>query len=86
VWLPVAAGGLNQSIIPETFYHFVRTINLAPACKAVVGFDLQLIGFDLVRERPVTPRVHLVLYWRSLQPIEADVQLFSVLTDPVGGL
>jgi uncharacterized membrane protein len=78
--------GLNRPAIPDRFYDFARAQNPSPQFKTVVDFgeDLQLIGFDLVWERPLFPRAYLVLYWRLLRPVTGDLRLFSVNLDASG--
>ncbi len=58
----------------------------SPQYKVDISFgdELRLVGFDLVGERPMVPRAYLVLYWEALQPIERDLRLFYIQTDPSG--
>lgn len=78
--------GLDQPTIPDRFYDFVRTDNPVPQFKMAADFgdELRLIGFDLVWEHPIVPRAYLVLYWQALRPIERDLRLFYIQTDPSG--
>ncbi len=77
--------GLNQPIIPDPFYDFSRAGDPAPQVRVTVDFgELRLIGYDLVWERPIIPRAYLVLYWQATQPVERDLRLFFVQTDPSG--
>ena len=80
--------GADQQAIPDIFYDFARATEPAPQLKTdvVFGDEVRLIGFDLVWERPVTPRAHLVLYWQALRPVERDLRLFFILTDALGNL
>jgi uncharacterized membrane protein len=78
--------GLDQQAIPARFYDFVKVAQPAPQVEMAVDFgdEVRLIGFDLVWERPLRPHAHLVLYWQALRPIERDLRLFFVQTDPSG--
>jgi uncharacterized membrane protein len=78
--------GLDQQAIPDAFYDFARAARPAPQVQTDVAFgdEIQLLGFDLVWERPVRPSAHLVLYWRALRHIDRDLRLFFILTDPSG--
>jgi hypothetical protein len=80
--------GLDQPTIPDPFYDFVREEDPAPQYKMEVDFggELRLVGFDLVWERPLLARAYLVLYWQALRPIDRDLRLFFVQTDPGGEL
>jgi Predicted membrane protein (DUF2079) len=80
--------GLNQQAIPDQFYDLVKVAQPAPQVEMDVGFgdEVRLIGFDLVWERPLRPHAHLVLYWQALRPIERDLRLFFVRTEPSGEL
>lgn len=78
--------GLAQPVLPDRFYDFARAPQATPQVETdvVFGDELRLIGFDLVWERPVRPHAHLVLYWQVLRPIDRDLRLFFILTDPSG--
>lgn len=77
--------GLNQPLIPDPFYDFVRAGHPAPQVQVSVDFGpLRLIGYDLVWERPIIPRAYLVLYWQAMQPVERDLRLFFIQTDSAG--
>lgn len=78
--------GLDQTSVPNSFYDFVRAENPSPQFELDVDFGdaLRLIGFDLVWERPTVPRAYLVLYWQALRPIDGDLRLFYIQTDPSG--
>ncbi len=78
--------GLDEQALPDAFYDFVREPAPSPGVKTdvVFGDSLQLLGFDLVWERPVRPHARLVLYWKVLRPIDRDLRLFFILTDPSG--
>lgn len=80
--------GLNQNEIPEAFYSFARPALATPQIELDVSFgdELRLVGFDLIQERPVTPRARLVLYWQALRPIDRDLRIFLIRTDPWGEL
>lgn len=80
--------GLDQGAIPDAFYDFVRAGAPAPQVQTdlVFGDALRLIGFDLVWERPVRPFARLVLYWQALGPIDRDLRLFVIQTDPEGSV
>jgi uncharacterized membrane protein len=78
--------GLGQQTIPDRFYDFVKVAQPTPQVEMAVDFgdELRLIGFDLVWERPLRPHAHLVLYWQALRPIDRDLRLFFVQTNPSG--
>lgn len=77
--------GLHQPTLPDPFYDFARADRPTPQVKVAVDFgELRLIGYDLVWERPIIPRAYLVLYWQAVQPVERDLRLFFVQTDPSG--
>jgi hypothetical protein len=78
--------GVDKRAIPDQFYDFAREPEPAPQVQTdvVFGDSLQRIGFDLVWERPVRPHARLVLYWKALRPIDRDLRLFFILTDPSG--
>jgi uncharacterized membrane protein len=78
--------GLEQPAVPDHFYDFTRAAQPAAQVRTdlVFGEELRLIGFDLVWERPVRPHAHLVLYWQALRPVDRDLRLFFILTDPSG--
>jgi uncharacterized membrane protein len=80
--------GLAQATIPDHYYDFARATQPSPQVQTdiVFGDELRLIGFDLVWERPVRPHAHLVLYWQVLRPIDRDLRLFFIQTDPSGEL
>jgi uncharacterized membrane protein len=80
--------GLNQTEIPAPFYDFARADNPSPQYKMEVDFgdDLRLLGFDFSWERPFYPRAYLVLYWQALRPIDRDLRLFTIRTNPAGEL
>jgi hypothetical protein len=77
---------LDQTVLPERFYDFVRADNATPQFELAIDFgdELRLVGFDMVWERPTVPRAYLVLYWQALRPIEGDLRLFYIQTDPSG--
>ncbi len=78
--------GLDQPDIPDRFYDFARTDNPSPQYRMEVDFgdELRFLGFDFFWERPFFPRARMVLYWQALRPIERDLRLFTVQTDPSG--
>ena len=78
--------GLDERDLPDRFYDFVRAAAPVPQVKTdiVFGDSLRLIGFDLVWESPVRPHARLVLYWQALRPIDRDLRLFFIRTDPSG--
>jgi uncharacterized membrane protein len=80
--------GLDQQSVPDPFYDFARATEPSPQVETniVFGDELRLLGFDLAWERPVRPHAHLVLYWQAMRPIDRDLRLFFVLTDPSGEL
>jgi hypothetical protein len=80
--------GLDQTVIPEAFYGFARASQETPQIELDVSFgeDLRLVGFDLIQERPVTPRARLVLYWQAMRPIDRDLRIFLIRTRPRGKL
>jgi hypothetical protein len=80
--------GLDKSSLPDQFYAFVGATAPVPQVKTdiVFGDSLRLLGFDLVWEGGVRPHARLVLYWQALRPIDRDLRLFFVLTDPSGQL
>ncbi len=79
--------GLDQAAIPDAFYDMARAHEPEPDVSLVVDFgEIRLLGFDLVWQRPVTPRAHLVLYWQALHPVTRDLRLFFVQTDKSGEL
>jgi uncharacterized membrane protein len=77
--------GLDQPIIPDSFYDFARAEAPSPQYSVTVDFDeLRLIGFDLGWDRAVGARAHLVFYWQALRPVERDLRLFFIQTDSSG--
>jgi hypothetical protein len=78
--------GLDQPAIPDRFYDFVRAEESSPQYRLEVdlGNELRLLGFDLVWERPLYGRAYLVLQWQALRPIERDLRIFTIQTDPAG--
>jgi hypothetical protein len=79
--------GLDRPSIPNAFYDLARAGSPDPQVPLVVDFGgIRLLGFDLVWERPVTPRAHLVLYWQLLAPTARDLRLFFIQTDENGEL
>jgi uncharacterized membrane protein len=86
-YLLLKRGG-SLKTIPDSFYDYCRAGEPAPQVETdvVFGDKVRLLGFDLVWERPVRPHAHLTLYWQALQPIERDLRLYFVQTDPSGVL
>ncbi len=80
--------GLDETDIPERFYDFARAENPSPQYRVDVDFgdELRLLGFDFYWERPFYPRAYVVLYWQALRPIDRDLRLFAIQTDPSGEL
>jgi uncharacterized membrane protein len=80
--------GLEQATIPDRFYDFVRADDPSPQYEVSVDLsdDLRLTGFDVVWERPSVPRAYLTLYWQAKRPIDRDLRLFYLQTDPSGEL
>jgi uncharacterized membrane protein len=80
--------GSEQRALPDRFYDFFRAAERVPQVRTdlVFGDELRLVGFDLVWERPVRPHAHLALYWQALRPVDRDLRLFFILTDPSGEL
>jgi uncharacterized membrane protein len=78
--------GLEQPVIPDPFYDFARAQDALPQVELQVDFgqDLRLVGYDLVWERPVTSRAYLTMYWQVLRPVDGDLRLFFIQTDPAG--
>jgi hypothetical protein len=80
--------GLEQPEIPDRFYDFARVENPSPQYRMEVDFgdDLRLLGFDFFWDRPFYPRAHMVLYWQALRPVDRDLRLFTIRTEPSGEL
>jgi len=87
-FLLLKRGLVEQRVLPDGFYDFARAAEPVPQVQTdlVFGDELRLVGFDLVWERPVRPSAHLALYWQALQPVDRDLRLFFILTDPSGEL
>ena len=85
----------NQPDLPQTlpasFYDFTRVPNpdtFVPAYPAEVTFDdkLQLIGYDLTLEAHQLALPVITLYWRALEPLDDNYQLWPFLIDRNGHL